>query len=440
MQFSTRRALASLGALAAISLVLSGCASGPSPSAAAPTAPGVVTIAGPLVGTDATLLEKSWQPWERANHIRIEYTGSGNFEEQIGGEAQQGNAPDLGIFQQPGLIRDLESRGYIQKLPSSMVASVKANFSANWIGDTTFAGVEYGAPLLADLNGWVFYSTKQFTALGLSVPKTWTQLIQMTDKIEQETGAPAWCEGFSANSDSGSAGTNWIEDLVLRQDGPAVYDKWVDHKIPFSDPRIKRAFADVSELLLSSRNANAGIGGVASIDTASTADVASALESGKCVLTHQTESFISQLTDPDGSPANVSPVGDYWAFMLPGMTAGFTPVTYGGDFVAALSTSADTVKVQQYLATTAWADSRVALGGATSPNIKVLPDAPSSLLSQQSTVTIQQLGRVFRFDASALMPSIVGSGTFLTGMVDWVNGTPTDKVLATIDKSWPTTN
>jgi alpha-glucoside transport system substrate-binding protein len=262
----------------------------------------------------------------------------------------------------------------------------------------------------------------------------------MTDKIEQKTGGPAWCEGFRADSESGATGTNWIEDLVLREDGQTVYDKWVNHTIPFSDSRIKLAFDDVAKLLLSSRSVNAGIGGVASINSTSTADVASALESGKCVLTHQSESFISQLTAPDGSAASVGPTGAYWAFMLPGMTSDLTPVTYGGDFVAAFSKSADTLKVQQYLATKAWADSRVSLGGATSPNMGVLPGEPSSLLSQQSTVTIQQLGRVFRFDGSAQMPSIVGAGTFLTGMVDWVSGTPTDTVLATIDKSWPKRN
>jgi len=34
------------------------------------------------------------------------------------------------------------------------------------------------------------------------------------------------------------------------------------------------------------------------------------------------------------------------------------------------------------------------------------------------------------------MPAVVGSGTYLNGMVDWINGTPTPTVLKTITLSW----
>jgi alpha-glucoside transport system substrate-binding protein len=45
----------------------------------------------------------------------------------------------------------------------------------------------------------------------------------------------------------------------------------------------------------------------------------------------------------------------------------------------------------------------------------------------------------FRFDGSDLMPGEVGSGTFWTGMVNYVSGTAElDTVLQEIDASWPT--
>jgi alpha-glucoside transport system substrate-binding protein len=43
----------------------------------------------------------------------------------------------------------------------------------------------------------------------------------------------------------------------------------------------------------------------------------------------------------------------------------------------------------------------------------------------------------FVFDASDLMPSAVGQGSFWTGMVDWTRGTPTAEVLESIESSWP---
>ena len=45
--------------------------------------------------------------------------------------------------------------------------------------------------------------------------------------------------------------------------------------------------------------------------------------------------------------------------------------------------------------------------------------------------------KVFRFDASDLMPAQVGAGSFWTGIVDWVNGKPLNTVLSNIQKSWP---
>jgi alpha-glucoside transport system substrate-binding protein len=42
------------------------------------------------------------------------------------------------------------------------------------------------------------------------------------------------------------------------------------------------------------------------------------------------------------------------------------------------------------------------------------------------------------FDASDLMPPAVGSGSFWTGMVDWIGGRKDlDEVLSDIDDSWP---
>ena len=43
----------------------------------------------------------------------------------------------------------------------------------------------------------------------------------------------------------------------------------------------------------------------------------------------------------------------------------------------------------------------------------------------------------YRFDGSDMMPPEVGNGTFLRGMVDWVEGEDLTTVLQTIDETWP---
>jgi alpha-glucoside transport system substrate-binding protein len=428
--------VAPLALVVIAAIALSGCSSQVQERANA-TPPHVVTIEGPITDHDADLLSASWAGWEKANNITILYTGTPDFESSIAVEAQQDNAPDLAIFAQPGIIGDLAKRGYLQPLPSEVMSNVKSNFPSTWAQYTTTGGSDYAAPLLASVNGWVFYSPSQFAKWGVSVPKTWDQLLALTAQIQSKAGIAPWCDGFSAGAESGVDGVNWVADLVLRQDGPKVYDEWVNHQIPFTDPRIAKAFDDVSKLLLNPKYVNGGVGGVASINTATTARVASALESGECALTHEPSSFVNQLTDANGDQASIKPGGDYWAFPLPPITSSSTPVTGGGYFVSAFSTSADTIKVQQYLSSSAWAKSRVKLGGAISPDLSLPASTDDTPLEQASTKLLQDKNTVFRFDAGDLMPAVVGSGSFLTGMVDWVKGTPTGKVLSAINLSWP---
>ena len=438
MKSAARRIALPIAALAILGLALSACTSGTADAGQGGTARGVVKIEGPLIGRDATLLEKSWAGWEKANHIRIEYTGSSNFQEQIGGEAQQGNPPDLAIFEQPGLINDLAKLGYIQKLPASVQKTANATFPSQWVNYTSVASTDYAAPLLAKLNGWVFFSTTEFNKLNLKIPTTYSQLLALIEYVRVNTTfLPPWCEGFASDASSGAAGESWINDLVLREDGPTVYDEWANHTIPFTDPSIEKAFSDAGEILQDEDWMNAGFGGVASVDTTTTAQVASALESGKCLMTMQSSSFLDDLKTSSNGAENVGPENKIWAFVLPPIKAGPTPLTVTGDFVAAFSNDANTVKVQNYLASPAWAKSRVKLGGALSPAKTIVPsDSPNELLNA-SDALLESKTAVIRLGASDLMPSVVGDGTFLSGMVDWINGTPTSTVLATIDGSWP---
>jgi len=439
MKSATRRIALPISALAILALALSACSAATpgSPSGNVGTADGIVKIEGPLIGTDATLLEKSWAGWAKANHIKIEYSGSSDFQEQIGGEAQQGNTPDLAIFEQPGLINDLATRGYIQKLPATVQSTVDSTFPTQWASYTTVGSTDYAAPLLATVNGWVFYSPAAFSALNLKAPSDWADLLTLTEYLRAKSSQPPWCEGFSSNASSGAAGEQWIDDLVLRESGPSVYDQWVSHKVSFSDPVIQKAFADAGEILQNKDWVNAGSGGVASINTTSTTQVAKALESGKCLMTLEPSSFVDDLERTGDGHNDIGPSQKIWAFVLPPTTAGSTPFTESGDFVAAFSNDADTVKVQNYLASTAWAKSRMALGGAISPAKTISPSDSPDVLLNTSIEMMQGAPENARLSASDLMPSVVGEGTFLSGMVDWINGTATSKVLATIDGSWP---
>ena len=432
-----RRLLASAVFVGAASVVLAGCSGGGGGSGYGPgdagEADGVVTIIGTIADTEAELLEQSWADWEEENDIDIQYESTKEFEAQIGSLAQGGNPPDLAIFPQPGLLADLATRGYIQPAPEGVAANVADGWSEDWAAYGTVEGQLVGAPLMASVKGFIWYSPSLFEENGWAVPETWDDLLALTQTIA-DSGRVPWCAGFGSDAATGWPGTDWVEDLVLRQAGPETYDKWVSHDIPFNDPAIKSAFDAVGDILLNPEYVNAGYGDVVTINSTPFGDPATALVDGDCVLHHQASFYEGFITDAGGT---VAEDGDIWAFITPAQEAGSKAVTGGGEIVAAFSNDEDTVKVQEYLSSADWANSRVSLGGVISANKGLDPSNASSAILSQAIETLQDPATTFRFDASDLMPGAVGAGTFWTGMVDWINGTPTEDVLDAIEASWP---
>jgi alpha-glucoside transport system substrate-binding protein len=440
ISYHYRRAILPIAALGIASVVLSGCATSSGGSGGpgdAGEADGIVTIYGTIGDTEAELLEESWADWETANGIDIQYEASKEFEAQISIRAQGGNAPDIGIFPQPGLLSDLASRDYIQPAPEGVKANVEQYWSADWAGYATTGDTLYGAPLMASVKGFVWYSPAQFAEWGVEVPTTWDEMLTLTQTIADEKGTAPWCAGFASDAATGWPGTDWVEDLVLRQAGAETYDKWVSHEIPFSDPAIVAAFNSVGDILLNPDFVNAGFGDVKSINSTPFGDPARALGDGTCALHHQASFFDGFIQDPKNGNATVGPDADIWAFVTPSIEAGGNAVTGGGEIVGAFSNDTDTIKVQEFLSSPEWANARVKLGGVISANNGLDPASASSPILQQAITILQDPATTFRFDASDLMPGVVGAGSFWTGMVDWINGKSTEDVLSTIDASWP---
>lgn len=446
MGMAQRRWIAPIALIGAAGLALTACSGGPGSTGGDTGNEGStdggkaeVTLYGTIADTEAELLEQSWADWEEANNIDIKYESSKEFEAQIAVRAQGGNAPDLAIFPQPGLMADMATRGYLKPAPDAVAKNVADGWSADWAQYGTVDGTLYGAPLMASVKGWIWYSPSQFAEKGYEVPTDWKGLLDLTAKMQADSGKAPWCIGFGSDAATGWPGTDWIEDLVLRQAGPDVYDQWVANEVPFTDPQIQAAFDEFDKIARNPQYVNAGFGDVKSIVTTPFGDTATALASGECALHHQASFFDGFITD---AGATVAEDGDIWAFLMPpyeasGSGDGGAVVTGGGEIVAAFSDSEATQKVQEFLSSAEWANNRVALGGVISANKGLDASKASSNILKEAIRILQADDTTFRFDASDLMPSAVGAGTFWKGMVDWVNGTDTATVLSQIEAGWP---
>ena len=146
----------------------------------------------------ADLLQQSFDGFTKDTGIEVVYTGDKGFEGNIVTKVTGGDAPDLAIVPQPGLLKTLIGTGDVVKAPSAVDKAVDENWSPDWKAYGTVDGTFYAAPMLANVKGYVWYSPAKFKEWGVSVPKTWDDLMTLTQTIQQKTGAAPWCAGFAS--------------------------------------------------------------------------------------------------------------------------------------------------------------------------------------------------------------------------------------------------
>ena len=438
MGMSRRRWIAPLAIMGVAGLALAGCAEGGGSSGgdSSGDAGGTVRIAGGITGSEADALQKVFDDWSKDSGVKVTYTGDKSFESNIVTKVTGGDAPDIAIVPQPGLLKSLVDTGDVKPAPEEVEKNVDANWSPDWKKYGTFDDTFYSAPMLANIKGYVWYSPAKFKEWGVEVPKTWDELLTLTKTIQEKTGAAPWCAGFESGGASGWPGTDWIEDLVLRQSGPEVYDQWVDNEVKFTDKPIADAFTAVGDILLNPAYVNAGFGDVKSINSTAFGDVAAKVADGTCPMTHQasflTANFLTVKTAAGETP-KVAPDGDVYAFVLPGYKEGAATIEVGGEFVAGFSDSDATKKVLAFMSSPEIAPPSLTRASA---NLKADPNKASSEFLVEAMKLLQDPNTTVRFDASDLMPATVGSGSFWKGMVDWIDGKDQATVLSDIQAGY----
>ncbi|HEY9323331.1 MAG TPA: ABC transporter substrate-binding protein [Agromyces sp.] len=444
-----RRWMAPVVAAAAVGLALTGCTGDVAEEDAADVdcadyeqygtfEDAEVTVSGTILDLEADRLIESWSDFEACTGIAVDYQGSSEFEAQIAVLAEGGNAPDVGIVPQPGLLARLAAGGWLIPASADVEANVDEWWSEDWKQYGTYEDTFYAAPLMASIKGYVWYSPAEFEEKGYEIPKTLDELTALSETIAAEGDHKPWCVGLESGDATGWPGTDWVEDYMLRLHGADVYDQWVTHGIPFNDPQVAEAFDAVGGYLKNEEMVNGGIGDVSTQVSEAFQTAGLPILDGACSLHHQA-SFYETFWNPEGGDENtVASDGSVFAFLLPPVNADDPlSVTGGGEFPVAFRDAEEVEAFRTYLSSDTWANNRVSLGGVISANKGLDPQVASSELLTQSIEILQDPETTFRFDGSDLMPGAVGADSFWKGMVAWVTGEETAQVLDTIEASWP---
>lgn len=428
-----------------LGLALTACSSGDGGSTVDPDDPAceayadyqghdgtTVSIYTPITDTEADLLEESWSEFEACTGITISYEGTNEFEAQLRVRVQGGNAPDIAFVPQPGLVAELASD--LVPAPDAVAELAETNWSEGWMDYTTVDGTFYGAPLGSNMKSLVWYAPPFFSENGYEVPETWDELISLSETIAARGDMKPWCAGIGAGDATGWAATDWIEDMMLRLHGPDVYQQWIDHEIPFNDPKVVEAFDYVGEILRNEDFVNGGYNGPQSIATTTVEDGGLPILDGTCALHRQASFYAAQWPDD----VTIAEDGDIYAFYLPVVDPnGPRPVLGAADFVVAFADRPEVAAVQTYLATGEWAERRAELGGWASANNAVDLNAYADPIQRLTAETLRDPEAVLAFDASDMMPGNVGAGSFWSEITEWITGQDTKTTVDSIEDSWP---
>ncbi len=456
---TTRRRLATMAAVLTAGMTLAACgggggggggtdtAGGTSPGEGNPQCAGL-TKYGDLTGKDVHVYtsivapedksqKDSYQLFTKCTGANVTYEGSKEFEAQLVVRVKSGNPPDIAYIPQPGLLQTLvKDTGKVTPAPDSVAKNVDKWWGQDWKNYGTVDGKFYAAPLGANVKSFVWYSPKMFQKNGWQIPKTWDDMLKLSDKIAA-TGIKPWCAGFGSGEATGWPGTDWLEDVMLRDAGADTYDKWVNHTIPFNDPQVVSALDRVGGILKNPKYVNGGFGDVKSIATTTFQDGGLPILKGQCALHRQASFYAANW--PEGT--KVAPDGDVFAFYLPVTNQdNGKPVLGGGEFVAAFNNRPEVQAFQTYLSSDVWANEKAKAtpgGGWVSANKGLDVNNLVSPIDQLSAKTLQDPNAVFRFDGSDQMPGAVGAGSFWKEMTAWITGQDTKTTLNKIEQSWP---
>lgn len=391
----------------------------------------VVTVFGAFRDQEAIRFEEAMKPFEERTGIDVVYEPSAEFETQIFVQVEAGNPPDVAALPQPGLMKNFAERGAIIPLPADVVKLIENNYTPAWKELGSYEGKVYGLFHRVNAKSFVWYPKKAFEEKGYEIPETWDELIDLMDQIVADGGIP-WSIGIESGAATGWPATDWMEDIMLRTAGPDMYDKWVNHEIPFNDPVVKRAAELMASIWL---NESYTFGGGAAIATTHFGDAVKILFTDPPqAWLHRQGNFITGFMQ-ESVQANLEEEVGVFAFPEIDRQWG-TPVLGGGDQFVMFDDRPEVIEFLKYLTTWEACKSWAKAGGALFPHQdQDFNDYGSSIESELARILVN--AKVFRFDASDLMPAEVGAGTFWTGMADLVTGVPIDDVLNQIESSWP---
>jgi len=235
--------------------------------------------------------------------------------------------------------------------------------------------------------------------------------------------------GVESSASSGWPAADWVDQIYLNLNGPTLYDKWVLHQIPWTDPSIKNAIQMFGQIAQGTHYINGAPQAIlaTNFQDASYLPFDTPPKAYMYYLGDFTEGFITTQFP------HLTAGTDFSFFNFPTINPTYAgAVTGGADIMAALKDNDGTRQYMQFITTVEAQSIWPKRGGATSVNrlvpLSVYSDPVSKAAAQQLTTA-----SVFRVGADDLMPTAM-ENAYWSGMLTYIgNPSKLDSVLSSLE-------
>ncbi|WP_329534669.1 extracellular solute-binding protein [Streptomyces sp. NBC_01450] len=401
-----RRRTTLLASCTALALALGATACGGGPVAAGGGGKSLsgqtITVAGVWSGSEQKNFQKVLDAFTAKTGAKTQFVSTGdNVSTVVGSKIEGGNAPDVVMVPQVGVLQQFAKEGWLKPLSKTTEQSVDTNYASVWkkygsVGDTL-----YGLYFKAAHKSTVWYSPAALDQAGVKPPTTYDAMLKAGHTVS-DSGLAA----FSVAGQDGWTLTDWFENIYLSQAGPEKYDALAAHRLKWTDPTVVEALTTLGELFKDKQLMAGGQKGALNTDFPGSVEKvfgpkpeAGMVYEGDFVAGVAKDQFGKKI----GQDANFFP--------FPAVDGGKAPVVSGGDAAVVLKDGKNqkaAMTFLEYLATPEAAAVWAGAGGFLSPNKKLDLASYSDDIARETAKSLVAAGDSVRFDMSDQAPAAFG--------------------------------
>ncbi|MFE9680566.1 alpha-glucoside ABC transporter substrate-binding protein [Streptomyces sp. NPDC006285] len=185
--------------------------------------PDPLVVLGPWTGPEGEAFEAALQRLDDGTGRTYTYEGTRSLRETLVSQLEADTPPDVAVLNSIGELTEYARRGDLRPIAERTTERAFLPWAPTLLVDGRRR--TYWVPLKVDLKSLVW------------------------SKEGVPSDDPTWCVGLASQATSGWPGTDWVEDILLHQAGPARYEEWATSRLSWLDPDVVRAWTTWARLL-----------------------------------------------------------------------------------------------------------------------------------------------------------------------------------------------